>query len=82
MDVSSTLPQVSAAALMPTMYPSVMAALRRSATPTAGSLARAVLATSASGREGASDGGGDTSADMAGDGLHVDDEAGHEGGQG
>lgn len=52
MDVSSTRPKVSAALLMPTMYPSVMAALRRSATPTAGSLARAVLATSASGRKG------------------------------
>lgn len=79
-DASSSVPKLSTSTLMPTMDPSVMAALRQSVMPTAGSLARALLAAPAAEREGASRGGDDTNADAEGEVLHVDDEAGRDGG--
>lgn len=81
-DVSSMVPKISTASLMPTVDPSVMAALRQSVTPTSGLLARALLAASATEREVASGGGGDTNADAEVDVLHVDDEIGREDGEG
>lgn len=77
-DVTSVLPKVSTAALMPAVDPSVLAALRRGMMPTAGSLVRASLATSASGSAADLESGNDESADSDDDVQHVDDDSGQE----